>query len=466
MNLNGKRVTVMGLGLHGGALGTVQWLVAQGALVTVTDMKTEADLQETIAQLRRLGLSEKIQLVLGEHRDSDFVDVAMVIRNPAVPRTSRYLRLARDNGVPIEMDSSLFFRSSLSSHLIGITGSKGKTTTARALAAVLTAHNPHTVLVGVEGTSPLGVLSTVEQDSFVVFELSSWRLEALDEHAMSPCVAVVTSLYRDHLNTYTSFDEYVRAKKTIIRYQKKSDIAVLNYDDELVRSWGDDVIGTCYWYSLETLPDGLRGIFVRDDTVMLRTDEKEVALFPRSVFTVTAPHTQRNLLPAALLGFLYGGSPGQIQEVLHGFHALPHRLEPVATINQVAYINDSAATMPDATIAALRSLSDVPLVLILGGNDKELLFDDLAAQVARARVRGLVFLPGTVTTHLKELIFQTLPDTTPSYDARSMTDAVQAARDFAQPGDTVLLSPGATSFGSFRHEFDRGNQFIEAVRSL
>lgn len=463
-SLKNKRVTVMGLGLHGGALGTIKWLHEQGAKLLVTDLKPEKELAATMEKLKDY---KDIMFVLGEHREQDFTDTDLVIQNPAVPRTSKYIQFARERGVAVEMDSSLFWQHCPSQQIIGITGSKGKTTTATAIATVLKVHDPHTVAVGIDGVAPLAELKNIKPDAPVVFELSSWRLEALEPLHVSPTTAVVTSLYRDHLNTYASFTDYIDAKKTIIRYQKASDRAILNADDPLVKKWAPEVKGKLYWYSLRPLERGL-GIFVRNSqiTQRLSDDGSEQTLFPLDHVQLTAIHQRRNLLPAILLGTLAGMPAEQIMRAINSIVDLPHRLEKVRFYKNATYINDSAATIPDATIAALNTLGHTPLVHILGGSDKKLAFAELAVVEAQAIIRALIFLPGTATNAIKAALAKRLQPLPPQYDAATMDQAVKKAVEVAQAGDIVLLSPGATSFGLFQHEFDRGDQFRRSVLAL
>lgn len=463
--LEGKRVTVMGLGLHGGALGTIEWLYNQKAQITVTDLKNEHELQSTIAALNQY---PDISLILGRHREEDFTNADLIIRNPAVPRDSKFLLLAAKAGIPIEMDSSLFFEHCPTKNIIGITGSKGKSTATHVIQHLLRLKYPHTVTVGIDGKSPLGGLKEITADSLVVFELSSWRLEALGPKNTSPQTAVVTSLYQDHLNTYDSYEHYIDTKKIIVRYQHPHDRAILNADDQLLRQWDAEVNGRLYWYSLtDTLPENSEGIFVdRTGLITIRLQRGSVTLFNLDTIPFKSDHERRNALPGILLAFLGNIPIDSIAVQMQHTKGLAHRLEKVRTINNVTYINDSAATMPDATIAALTALAPSHLVHILGGSDKRLDFENLAQAEARAKIRALIFLPGNATDRMRRQIMGEFGNPPPTYTAASMTEAVQIAERIALPHDIVLLSPGATSFGLFQHEFDRGNQFKQAVEAL
>lgn len=457
-----KRVTVAGVGEHGGAIGNIEWLHKQGAILTVTDLKTANELSES---MNKLGGLSNITWVLGEHRLDDFVNADMILRNPAMPKQSKYLEAAREAKVPIEMDSSLFFKHSPARMTIGVTGSKGKTTTTLAIANLLRSAFTKVMAIGVEGTSPLAALEGLSKNDLVVFELSSWRLEAMEEHQLSPHTAVVTSLYRDHLNSYASFKEYIETKKAIIRFQKVDDRVLLNYDDERVRTWRDEAKSRVAWFSLGShLPQ--EGICVRHGMIVAAIQQQIIPLMPLAILPFASDHERLNILPAIYLAFTNGIRKESIKLQARNLEQVAHRLELIGTIRGVSYINDSAATIPDATISALTALAGRPVVIILGGSDKQLQFEPLAQKLTHSHIKGIVFLPGSATAYIKNEIkgaFGIMPAT---HDASSMIEAVNVSTRMAESGDIVLLSPAATSFGLFKHEFDRGDQFKEAVLTM
>ncbi len=455
----------MGLGVHGGAAGNIRWLHNQGARLIVTDIKTKDQLKETLGKLNDLS---DIEWVLGQHRDGDFIQADMVLRNPAIPRDSQYLKLARSHDIPIEMDSSLFFKYSPTENIIGVTGSKGKTTTTHILAHFLSLKFGQVVPIGVEGSSPLAALTKLRSDSLVVFELSSWRLEGLEEYKISPHTAVVTSLYSDHLNTYKSFEEYEWTKQAIVRHQRVTDRTLLNYDDVRVRAWANVIPGRVFWFSLGNKLPG-PGICIDRGVITIETDSPisgRLRLFAVNALRLSSDHAVRNALPGIYLAWSNGVRPETLRMHAGNIEVLQHRLERIAVKDDVTYINDSAATIPDATIAALRSIDRRHMVLILGGSDKRLKFDELAEILPHMRIRGIVFLPGTAT-NLMRMEIEARYRISPRIEvASSMIEAVQIAHRLAHEHDVVLLSPGATSFGIFQHEFDRGEQFRQAVRAL
>ncbi|MEK7500128.1 MAG: Mur ligase family protein, partial [Patescibacteria group bacterium] len=309
-SLSGKHVLVLGLGLHGGAVGTILWLVKQGAVISVSDTKTKEQLAPSIEKLKDI---PNITYLFGSQDNLDLDKIDIIIRGPAVPRNSIILQRAKEKNIPIEMDSSLFFEYSESKNIIGITGSKGKPTASSAISAVMNAINADTMTVGVDGVSPLGALTPLQPsleelrpagtpfaDMPIVFELSSWRLEALQEKKISPHIAVVTSIYNDHLNTYSSYEEYIDTKKQIIQDQTENDIAILNTDDEIIRGWKMSVKGQLYLYSLQPLQKGELGVWVEKDTIFVRTKADFLQLSICSVKDIphTSEHELRNKLPA------------------------------------------------------------------------------------------------------------------------------------------------------------------------
>src|SRR5450759_2465053 len=247
MNLRSKRVLVMGLGLQGSGMAVARYAAQQGADVRVTDMKSPEVLAPSVQALAGL----PIEFVLGQHRDEDFIWADVVIRNPGVSRSSPYLLLAQEHGARIEMESALFFLA-CPGRIIGVTGTRGKTTTSSLLYEILVASGAPAVLGGnVAGVETLSLLPQITSETLVVLELSSWQLEGLAPHELSPALAVMTNVYPDHLNTYSGMEEYAEAKATIFRYQHPSDVALFNYDNPWTRRFGEEARAETWFASVE-----------------------------------------------------------------------------------------------------------------------------------------------------------------------------------------------------------------------
>lgn len=458
-----KRITVFGLGQNDGGVGTVSFLAKQGAKeIIVTDIKSKEELAPSLAKLTGY---KNITYVLGQHRPEDFTAVDMVIKNPVIPWTNDYVKLALKHHIPVEMDSSLFFRL-CPAPIIGVTGSKGKTTTASLIAHILEQAGMPVVRVGISQVGVLSMLDQVTKESTVVFELSSWRLSALGLLKKSPHIAVLTNIYPDHLNYYKTMAAYVADKRNIFSFQKATDMVVANFDNEAVREMVQDAPGSILFASTETtLEDG--GAWRDDDTLLVSNQGKEQVLLPIQDVPLKGEHNVSNVLLAALATLAAGTSLDQVRTGIKSFSGVPHRMELVVEKEGVRYYNDTAATIPDAAVAALSSFTE-PVFLIAGGSDKQLDFTVLA-KVILTQPKGLVLLKGEGTDKLLQALRTLLPDTEKERHFEvvgNMGKAVELASRSAEPGDVVLLSPGAASFGLFKNEFDRGEQFRKAVEGL
>jgi UDP-N-acetylmuramoylalanine--D-glutamate ligase len=420
---------------------------------------------------------EPITYVLGEHRMEDF-HADVVVRNPAVPRESPYLEEARRHGVPIEMELTLFF-ARCPGPILGVTGTKGKSTTTALLGEILRQHHPDTVVAGNIRISALEALPQIGPQTPVVLELSSWQLEGLGERGMAPHLAVITNLSPDHLNRYPTWESYVEAKKLIYQAQGPDDLLVLNADDPIVREFRRDASSQVAWFGVglerhgagvrtaggQTLPLGAGAALVEDGQITwLPANRLARPICPRDQFILPGEHNLANALAAAAAAGLWGIPTPAIAAGIAAFRGLPDRMEVVRVLDSVIYINDTTSTAPAATIAALHALTP-PIVLLAGGADKALDFAKMAAAAA-ARTQAILLLEGSATNKLERALRKAGagPQLRGRYD--NLAAAVQHAREIAPPGSTVLLSPGCASFGMFRHEFDRGERFREIVRAL
>ena len=439
----GKKITIMGLGLHGGGVGVAKFFCQQDADVLVTDLKTKEQLKESLKKLKKY---KNIKYRLGEHKKEDFVNADLVIKNPDVPNDSPFLEVARKNNVSIKTDISIFF-DLCQAPIIGVTGTKGKSTVATLIYELLKTKYKNTILAGNIGVSPLEFLNKINSrphqkfgSGWVVLELSSFELEGL---AKSPQVAVITNILPDHLNRYANMERYIQAKKTIFKYQKSRDTLILNKDNFIVRQFAGEAASKVYFFSLKELPKGIK----------------------LDNFKLLGNHNLSNLLAAIKVAEVLKIPPKNIEKSLKTFKGLASRQEFVGEIRGVKYFNDTTATMPEATIAAIRVFSEEfpesKLILICGGVDKRLKYGELA-KIIKEKVGELIMLPGTASDKIKENLVSYLN----MHEISSMSEAVEKSSKLAKKGDIVLLSPGAASFNLFKNEFDRGNQFIKEVKKI
>ncbi|TFG84195.1 MAG: UDP-N-acetylmuramoyl-L-alanine--D-glutamate ligase [Spirochaetales bacterium] len=452
-DLRGLRVTVMGLGLNGGGLSTARFLAGAGAIVTVTDMKDEDALAESIAALGNL----PIRYVLGRHDRADFSEADLVIKNPAVRPDSEFLRAARR----VETDLSIFL-SLCRTPIVAVTGSKGKSTTSSAIAHALSGAGIRSFLGGNITVSPFTFLDKAGPDDRIVLELSSWQLgDMKGMGVLKPHVCVLTRIVPDHLDRYGTMEAYVADKRLIYADQDRGDWTICDADDPYGPEFSAESAGSTLWYGRNAPADKPGARILEDGRCVANLpDVGLVEILPTRI-AVPGAHNRSNLAAAGLAAWAAGADPASLAGSLASFPGVEHRLELFAERDGVRWCNDSAATVPQAVAAALEAFAE-PVVLITGGTDKKLDFSPV--REAYRRATEIILLAGSGTDKLLSLLDEDgIPYHGPFSD---FGEAVRIAASLARPGWTVLLSPGCTSFGMFRNEFDRGRSFKAAVAEL
>lgn len=480
-DIQDKVVTVMGLGRfkQGSGVGAAKWLLRHGAQIVVTDLKSETDLKASVdlvmewyEKYRQEYKDREIYapvFVLGQHRDDDFTNVQLVVKNPDVPKESAYVELARQNDVRVESDVSLFMHF-FRSPIVAVTGTRGKSTTTALIGEMMKHVNLKTVVAGNIMHSPLEELDWMLEETSpvpVALELSSWLLESIQHLNRGPEISVLTNVSEDHLDRYKNFEEYLEAKEIIFTLQKPDQKAVLNYDHPIVLQVGERAPSIRYWFSSKVLPEGLRGAYVDgagDLHLRLELGQDEKLCHVSEWPALQGQHNIENALAATLAAALSGVKSADICDSLKTFQGLEGRQQTVREFNNITFVNDTNATSPEGVIVALKRFdpeSKKNIVLIIGGKGKGSKFDVMAEEVRRC-AKHVVYLEGTATDEIETLIGEGVPA---SY-AKSMDEAVAAAGKAAVAGDIVLLSPGTASFGMFKNAYDRGGQFVEAVKNL
>lgn len=412
-----QKVLVFGLGLQGGGLGDVRWLHEHGALVRITDKKKEVELTASLKEL-----PTGIELSLGEHRDEDIDWADVVIKNPGVADTETHILRAKEEGKPVYTSIALVVQE-LRDKVIGITGTRGKSTTTELIYQVMNQAYPGQVIKGgnVPGTSSFALLNQADDCKYLVLELSSFQLHNFHDLKVSPHVAVLTNVYPDHLNRYPSMVEYQEDKEAIFRYQKPGDIAIRQVHAlQVPSSWKISLPGS---------------------------------------------HNRENVATVLAVADALGIAESVVKNIVENFHGLPFRHETIATKQGVIYINDTTSTTPTATIKAVEATSS-PTILILGGDTKKLPYEQMIKVVASNQFVKHIILLGSrnIPEFVADLKHACASKILLQVD--SMQEAVNLAAGTAKPGDTVLLSPGFASFDLYKNEFDRGQQFNEWVHKL
>ena len=320
--------------------------------------------------------------------------------------------------------------------------------------------DPRTLVGGNIGGSLLDELDTLRSDVPVVLELSSFQLEDLREIRRSPQVSLVLNLTPNHLDRHGTMAAYAAAKRTILDYQAYGDLAVLNAEDPTVREWEAVCKGRVLFFGLDRV--SARGTFVEKGTIVFEEDRRRISLCRADELRLLGVHNLRNALAATAAACAFGVPPDAIGDTLQTFEGVEHRLEFVGEVDGVRYYNDSIATTPESTVAALRAI-DVPVVLIAGGYDKGSSFDELGGVIAE-RAKALVLI-GATADRIASAIRPSASDL-PIFQCDTLSQAVHRATDLARKGDTVLLSPACASYDMFRNFEDRGRQFKKIVDQM
>ncbi len=450
-NFTNKNITIMGLGLHGGGLASALFFLKRGAKVTITDLRSKEVLEPTIEKLKEFDVT----YILGYHRDEDFINADIVIKNPGVPKTSKYLKMAKR----IETDISIFLNE-VKCPIIAITGSKGKSSTVSAIYHVLKKVNPNTRLGGNITVSPLTFIEEINNNTQVILELSSWQLADLKgKESFKPLISAVTNIKKDHQNAYSSMDEYASDKGVIL--ENVTNMGIINYTDPYKTFFEKIIPITPVYFSNRPVPDNYTGAFIDQNKEGWFKDSKGSIKILSNKLEILGEHQRENLLLAAMILFKLSVEPEIIIKELSNFTGIAHRMECFCTKNNVKFYNDSAATIPDATVAAVEAIN-TPIRLICGGTDKELDFE-CVRDVFKKPV-SIFLLEGTGTDKLRLILNEEeieYQGPYPSLDSL-LNDFIPTLKS----GDSVLFSPGATSFGMFLNEFDRGNQFKSKILSI
>ncbi|MDP2649111.1 MAG: Mur ligase family protein [bacterium] len=448
-----KKITVLGLGLLGRGVGDVEFLAKCGAKVLATDKKDEEELKESVERLKKY---PNVTFHLGGHNEKDFTSADMVVKAAGVPLNSPEVAAACKADVPVYMSTALFskYAANVGATVVGVTGTRGKTTTAHMIYHCLQETKKHeglnraegavgrTILPGkivlggnVRGVSTLALLPEIQKEDITVLELDSWQMQGFGDMRISPHIAVFTNLYPDHQNYYEDMDEYFADKANIFKYQKEGDSLIVG-----------------------------NGLVER-----LKAAQPPVEpLFPRPLtmeWTIKVPgeHNRDNAALAAGALRALGISEADIKSGLESFGGVEGRLQFVREVHGVNIYNDNNATTPEATMAALNSLQG-DIALIVGGSEKNLALDELVVNI-RGKVKRVVVLTHPKYKGSERLVAELQKGDTAYDEAASLEEAIKKGLEGMQSGD-LLFSPAFTSFGMFKNEYDRNDQFLQVVRSL
>lgn len=427
-----KKVLVLGLGVNQGGLGAARFFAKTGGELRVTDLKTAEELKFSLDELKHI---PNISYTLGEHKFTDIDWADLIIKNQALRPNNPYLVYARKKNKQIETDIGIFLQFAKPEQIIGITGTKGKSTTSSLIFEVLKKSGKSVVFAGNIGKSVLDTIPYLKSEKLIVLELSSFQLEAFKDHLVSPKWAVITNIFPDHLNYYQSMDDYIKAKRVIAEYQNNTDFLFINKDDSVLNneSFLKDLKSKLILFSKKDIPAGFHPL-------------------------IPGTHNLENIAAALLVCLNLGIEKKQVLDVISKFKGVEYRLQLIKTHNGVRIYNDSAATNPEATIQAINSLPNS--ILICGGINKNLNYQQLAKTIDQ-KVKEVYFLEGDASKLIKDVMQE---KSKIKGEFSNFEEILNIIKPNLKEGDIVLLSPAAASFNLFKNEFDRGLKFNQAVK--
>ncbi len=452
-----KKVGILGLGEENIAL--VRYLKNSGAKITVCDKKEKDELGDYLNQIQDI----PVELKLGDFYIDNLKDFDVIFRTPGLPYFTEKIQKAIKSGVEVSSQTKLFF-SLCPSPIIGVTGTKGKGTTASLISEILKSNskikiqNSKIYLGGNIGNPPISFLDKLTQNDIVVLELSSFQLQDLDK---SPHVGVVLDIKVDHLDYHKSVTEYIEAKENIVRNQKKTDFAVLNADYKTSSELASITKADIFWFSRKKPVE--KGAWVKDKKEFILSVDKEKFFIGRTDdVTLRGEHNLENICAAITSSHLAGADIESIKKVVRSFQGLEHRLELINEINGISYYNDSFSTTPDTTIAAINSFHE-PIILLIGGSSKKADFENLGKVIENSSIKIIINIGETG----KEIInnIKNTSNIEILEKIHTLNEGIAEAKKYAKKGDVILLSPASASFDHFKNYKERGKLFkIEVMK--
>ena len=448
--MNNQKVLVFGSGISG--IGATRLLEQVGREVILYDGNASLDAEKIKKQI---GEQTKTEVILGDLQEDVMKTLDLVVMSPGVPTDLPIVNKMRDMGIPIWGEIELAFTYG-KGDVLAITGTNGKTTTTALLGEIMKNYKESVYVVGNIGNPYTEVALDMSEESVAVAEVSSFQLETI--HAFRPCVSAILNITPDHLNRHHTMEAYIEAKEDVAKNQTKDDTCVLNYEDEVLKKFGENVNAEVLYFSSRRKLD--KGIYLENGNIVYK-DEEETVVCHVEELQLLGTHNYENVMAATAMAIAYGVPMDVIRKTIKAFAGVAHRIEFVCEKNGVAYYNDSKGTNPDAAIKAVEAMNRKTL-LIGGGYDKDSEYEEWI-QSFDGKVKHLVLLGQTrekIAETAKKLGFENI------IMVDSLEEAVATCAKMAEPGEAVLLSPACASWGMFKNYEERGDKFKEFVNAL
>lgn len=448
--MNNQKVLVFGSGISG--IGSAQLLEKVGKEVILYDGNASLDAEKIRNQI---GENSNTEIILGELSKEVMQTLNLVVMSPGVPTDLPVVNQMREMGIPIWGEIELAYTYG-KGDVLAITGTNGKTTTTALLGEIMKNYKESVFVVGNIGNPYTTAALDVTEDSVAVAEVSSFQLETIQE--FRPCVSAILNITPDHLNRHHTMEAYIAAKEDVAKNQTANDTCVLNYEDEVLRKFGENVEAKVLYFSSQRKLD--KGIYLDNGNIVYKDAEEQV-LCHVDELQLLGTHNHENVMAASAMAIAYGVPMDVIRKTIKAFAGVAHRIEFVCEKNGVAYYNDSKGTNPDAAIKGIQAMNRKTL-LIGGGYDKDSEYDEWIESFD-GKVKYLVLLGQTrekIADTAKRLGFENI------ILVDSLEEAVSTCAKLAEPGDAVLLSPACASWGMFKNYEERGDMFKEFVKAL
>lgn len=447
MDLKGKKIVILGMGKTG--IATAVFLGSQNCRVVVADEKPRQ-----LWDRRYEDIANEKWLEIGQYNSSILSGADMIIPSPGVPPYNEILVAAVLHKIPVISEIELAYRF-LKKPMIAVTGTNGKTTTTSLLGEIFMRAGKRVFVGGNIGNPLIEFVGTLQEEDFVVAEISSFQLQWIEK--FRPFVSILLNVTSDHINYHGSFDEYRRIKAGIFANQSNSDFAILNAEDPAQESMAVDIRATVALFS--SVKEVQQGISIKDDTLAFKMLDGSREQYPLGIIKIPGLHNAENVMAAIMAARFCGCSKASIINAVTDFRGLPHRIEYAGEKKSIRFYDDSKGTNVGSVVRALDTFSQ-PVILLLGGRDKNGDFDTLRPLLAKKAKKVILF--GEARDRIEELIGSGVP----SEKKQTLREAVERAYENAEAGDVVLLSPGCASFDEFKNYKERGNFFKEVVRTL
>ena len=487
--LNNKSICILGLGREG--LSTYRLLrkILPDFNLTLADASPHEKLSDDIKKL--ISTDDNIKLSLEENYLENIEQYEIIFKTPGIPLSTPQIQQALKTNTQISSNLQLFleiielfkqendpydvklnnYKSGLLKPItIGVTGTKGKSTTAAVIHQVLAHNNSESILVGNIGQPALDYIDQITAKTKIVIELSSHQLDQL---TISPDIAIIQEVKSEHLDYFPDQKAYVNSKKSITRYQKANQYVIYNQKWKLTSEIATLSPGKKLYFQLNQPTNEYKNdilVYLKSYYLTYNDINKEIPVIKTDDVPILGKHNLLNVAPAIIVGKMFGLSFQQIAAGIKNFKPLPHRLEKIATKNGISYINDSMATMPDAAISALSCFDEQPIILLAGGHERQQDFQPFAEKIIQSKVKAIALFPPNGQRLWNEIIQKQqnlkIKNKIQHKIVHSMEEALEFAQQHAQAGDVVLLAPGAASFGVFKNYADRGEQFRDAVSGV